>query len=157
MQLAPKKILWPTDFSELSLLAGQYARAMSKQYGAEMHIIHVIPPPLSPDVGVLLPADAGMPTAEPKLLDSTRAGIKTLIDRHFDGDANIVAKSFFGNPWPTICDYARDQNIDLIVVGTHGRTGVSHVLIGSTAERIVQHAPCAVLTIKRQGRGFLAQ
>ncbi|MFN0136087.1 MAG: universal stress protein [Phycisphaerae bacterium] len=155
MQVKPTRILWPTDFSELSLHAGRYARAMADQFGAELHIVHVVPPPLSPDVAVMVPADAPMTMTEPKLLDASRAAIKELIIKHFDGDPKIVTHAYYGNPWPTICEYAKEKGIDLIVVSTHGRTGISHVLIGSTAERIVQHAPCAVLTVKRSGRGFL--
>jgi len=139
------------------MLAGRHARTMSQQFGAEMHIVHVVPPPLSPDVAVMVPADAPMTMTEPKLLDASRAAIREMITRHFDGDEKILTHAYYGNPWPTICEYAKEKQIDLIILGTHGRTGLSHVLIGSTAERIVQHAPCAVLTVKQGGRGILVE
>ncbi len=156
MTLAPKRILWPTDFSELSLKGGRYARAFWEKFGAELHLIHVIPPPLSPDVSVMLPAEVPISVAEPELLEASRTGLKELIQRHFQGDKGIKIDAFYGNPWMGICDYAAKHEIDLIVVATHGRTGLGHVLIGSTAERIVQRAPCPVLVVKDEQREFVA-
>jgi nucleotide-binding universal stress UspA family protein len=67
----------------------------------------------------------------------------------------VVTDVLFGNPWSVICQYAKDAQIDLLVVSTHGRTGLRHVLIGSTAERIVQHAPCPVLVVKNPEKDFV--
>ncbi|MBI5863595.1 MAG: universal stress protein [Planctomycetes bacterium] len=78
------------------------------------------------------------------------------MSRHFADYPRLIQEVRVGNPWPMICEYARLSEIDLIVVTTHGRTGLGHAIIGSTAERIVQHAPCPVLVVKADGRGFLA-
>jgi universal stress protein A len=150
MEVRLKRILWPTDFSELSLLGGRYARGLCERFGADLHIIHVVPPPLSPDVSLVVPAEVPVTVSEPELVEASRAALDKLVKQHFGSYEKVVTKVFFGNPWPSICNYAKDNEIDLIVITTHGRTGLSHVLIGSTAERIVQHAPCPVLTVKHQ-------
>ena len=155
MQVRPQRILWPTDFSELALVGGRYALGFCTHFGAELHIIHVIPPPLSPDVSLVVPAEVPVTVSEPEIVEASEQALQKLVREHFAEHERIVTKVFFGNPWPGVCDYARDNEIDLIVVTTHGRTGLSHALIGSTAERIVQHAPCPVLTIKDAARSFL--
>ncbi|MCG3129250.1 MAG: TRAP-T-associated universal stress protein TeaD [Phycisphaerae bacterium] len=155
MVVSPKKILWPTDFSTLSLQAGRYARGFREVFDSELHVIHVVPPPYSADVSVMLPAD--IPVAAPEA-DVVAFGFRTLkkvIDEHFDGDQTIQLKAFVGNPWMGVCDYAREQHIDLIIVATHGHTGLKHVLLGSLAEQIVRHAPCPVLTVKVDEKDFI--
>jgi len=156
MIVSPKRVLWPTDFSELSLHAGRYARGFCEVFGSELHIVHVIPPPLGPDVSVMIPAEVPMTVSEQELIEASRRGLEKLIAEHIaKTDKPVVSDAFFGTPWHAICAYARDKAIDLIVIATHGRTGLSHVLIGSTAERVVQHAPCPVLTVKHGQREFL--
>jgi nucleotide-binding universal stress UspA family protein len=157
MTVSPKRILWPTDFSELSLLGGRYARAFRETFKAELRVIHVVPPPLSPEVSVMLPTEVPMSVSEPEILDACRSGIERVIAEHFDGDDTIICDAFFGNPWSGVCEYARQQAVDLIIVSTHGRTGLRHALIGSTAERIVQHAPCPVLTVKSPEKDFIVE
>jgi nucleotide-binding universal stress UspA family protein len=157
MVVSPKRILWPTDFSELSLKGGRYARGLSEHFGAELHIIHVIPPVMTPDFSVVLPANLPVSAAEPELIEACRQSLAKLIAEHFGGDRSIVYDAFLGNSWLGVCEYARREQIDLIVVATHGRTGLEHALIGSTAERIVQHAPCPVLTIKSSEKDFLSE
>jgi universal stress protein A len=93
--------------------------------------------------------------SEPELVEASQTALDKLVEEQFSGYDKVVTKVFFGNPWPSICNYAKDNDIDLIIVTTHGRTGLSHVLIGSTAERIVQHAPCAVLTVKHAKKDFV--
>ena len=121
-----------------------------------MHIIHVIPPPLSPDVSLVVPAEVPVSVSEPELIEASQEALEKLVKEHFAGFEKVVTNVFFGNPWPGVCDYAKEHDIDLIVVTTHGRTGLSHVLIGSTAERIVQHAPCPVLAVKHPEKDFVA-
>ena len=157
MEVSPKRVLWPTDFSELSLRGGRYARGFCEHFGSELHIIHVVPPPLSPDVSLVVPAEVPVTVSEPELIEASQTALDKLIQEHFTGDENIVARVLFGNPWPGICNYARDNEIDLIIVTTHGRTGLGHVLIGSTAERIVQHAPCPVLAVKHPQKDFVVE
>lgn len=156
MLAAPKQILWPTDFSELSLHAGRYAWGMLKQSpAARLHILHLIPPPMGPDVAVVLPAEMPVPVSEPGLIDAAKRGMQQVVARHFEVGSNIQIDARFAIPWRGICDYAREHKIELIVISTHGRTGIGHAVIGSTAERVVQHAPCPVLVVKRSDTGML--
>lgn len=157
MVVNPQRVLWPTDFSELSLRGGRYARGFCEHFGAELHIIHVVPPPLSPDVSLVVPAEVPVALSEPELVQASQKALDALVKENFAGYAKVVTKVFFGNPWPSICSYAKDNDIDLIIVTTHGRTGLGHVLIGSTAERIVQHAPCPVLTVKHPEKDFVVE
>lgn len=155
MQIHPKKILWPTDFSELSLHGGRYARAMCEQFDAALHVLHVVPPPLSPDVSLVVPAEVPVTVTEPELRSSSEQGLQKLVAEHFADSPRVTTRVLVGNAWPGICGYASDNEIDLIIITTHGRTGLGHVLIGSTAERVVQHAPCPVLTVKHPCRDFV--
>ncbi len=155
MEVSLKRVLWPTDFSELSLRGGRYARGFCEQFGAKLHIIHVIPPPLNADVSLVVPAEVPVSVSEPEIVEASQNALDKLVKEHFEGFKKIVTNVFFGNAWPGVCDYAKENDIDLIVVTTHGRTGLSHVLIGSTAERIVQHAPCPVLTVKHPAKDFV--
>ena len=157
MVLSPKRILWPTDFSTLSLQGARYARAFRDAFGAELHVIHVITPPLTPDLAVTLPSEVPVMFSEAELVQACRTRLAALLAEHFDDAPGVTSDVFFGNPWPVICKYATDAAIDLVVVATHGRTGLRHVLIGSTAERIVQHAPCPVLVVKSPEKDFLAE
>ncbi|MFQ5807465.1 MAG: universal stress protein [Phycisphaerae bacterium] len=157
MEVSPKRVLWPTDFSELSLCGGRYASGFCEHFGAELHIIHVVPPPLSPDVSLVVPAEVPVAISEPELVEASQTALDQLVEQHFGRYDKVVTKVFFGNPWPSICNYAKENDIDLIIITTHGRTGLSHALIRSTAERIVQHAPCPVLTVKHAEKEFLSE
>lgn len=158
MVVSPKRILWPTDFSPLSLQAADYAKGFRDVFGAELHIIHVIPPPLTSAVSVVLPAEVPVSFSEPEFIQAARRGLDDVVKDHFgESSTKIVLDAFFGNPWFSICDYAKRKNCDLIIIGTHGRTGLGHVLLGSVAERVVQHAPCPVLVVKNAEKDFLVK
>ena len=156
MKLTPKKILWPTDFSSTSLHGANYARALREMFRAELHVIHVIPPMLGPELPATIPPEMPPIATDPGLLANSKRNLTTLAQDTFGSCDGIVCEAFFGNPWDAVCEYAKQHEIDLIVIATHGRTGLAHALIGSTAERIVQHAPCPVLTIKQGARSFVS-
>lgn len=123
---AIRQILFPTDFSDASRLAGTTAADLTRQFGARLHILHVVPPVTDPT-----PAPATLRAVAEALgrgLSPVTAITSGLVTRQ------IVA-------------YAKKNAIDLIVMGTHGRTGVTRALLGSVAEAIVRHAPCRVLTV----------
>jgi nucleotide-binding universal stress UspA family protein len=155
VNIQPKRILWPTDFSELSAKSGTYARAFAQVFQAELHVIHVCPPlhesmvtvPLSPAVTV------GM--TQQDILRAAEARLRDLAARELRGYATIAFATRLGVPWQEICRYAESEQIDLIILSTHGYTGIQHLLIGSVAERVVQHAPCPVLTVKTNNRDFV--
>jgi nucleotide-binding universal stress UspA family protein len=115
------EILFPTDFSPASEAAGRIAREMALQTGARLHLVHVVPPVTDPG-----------PPAE----SLTRAA------RALGDGLRVETALLSGLAGRNIVDYARDKGIDLIVVGTHGRTGISHAILGSVAETVVRLAPC---------------
>ncbi|TWT45787.1 Universal stress protein E [Phycisphaerae bacterium RAS1] len=154
MPLKPGRILWPTDFSELSLEGARYARGFRESFGCELHVLHVVAPPIGPDVSLMLPAEFPLPVTDPEMITACRRSLAKLAADQFGGDPSITCDVQLGASWSGICDYAKGHQIDLIIVATHGRTGLPHVLIGSTAERIVQHAPCPVLVVKHGQCGF---
>ena len=157
MVVSPKRILWPTDFSSLSCHGALYARGFREVFKAELHVIHVMPPPLTPDFAVTLPTEVPLAFSEKEMLATCRARLESLVALQFGGTEGVVLDAFCGNPWSEICKYAQDAKIELVVVSTHGRTGLRHVVIGSTAERIVQHAPCPVLVVKNPEKDFVTE
>ncbi len=158
MNISPKKILWPTDFSELSLKAGDYVLRYRDTFDAEVHLVHVCAPLPNPD---MLPAGVELTVSDKGVLDAfleaARTRLRGVADEHLGGASSVVCEVLGGQPWSEVCEYAGRVGIDLIIITTHGLTGLRHLLIGSTAERVVQHAPCPVLTVKNVGRDFTAE
>ena len=120
------EVLFPTDFSSPSELAREIARDMAKQAGARLHVLHVVPSDTDPSSGAADLARVGRGLGE---------GLRV--------ETALLNGSAAGN----ILAYAREKQIDLIVMGTHGRTGISRELLGSVAETVVRLAPCPVLTV----------
>jgi nucleotide-binding universal stress UspA family protein len=149
-----KNILFCTDFSEDAHWAFTYALDLAKTYKAKLTIFHVTPEPVHPEQLSLYLA--------PKKLVELRASQKKEIDRqvktHYVGkmgrfkNYQIIFKE--GEPFVEIIQRAKKDSVDLIVMGTHGRTGLDHVLFGSTAEKVVRKSPSPVLTIRLPGRRF---
>lgn len=158
MKISPKKILWPTDFSELSLNAADYVRGYRDTFDAEVHIVHVCAPLPNAD---MLPAGVELTVSDKGVLDTfleaARTRLRRVADGHLGGASAVVCEVLSGHPWFEVCEYAGREGIDLIVLATHGLTGLRHLFIGSTAERVVQHAPCPVLTVKNVGRDVAAE
>ena len=155
MSIKFRKILFPTDFSETSLYALSYAREMGATFDAQLHCIHVVDEafqswtargPESVPVGV----------AAEDLMSMAEAHMQRFADEHLVGLKYAAAtKVVVGRPFREIIAYARDNTIDLIVLATHGRGGLSWVLMGSTAEKVVRKAPCPVLTIRHPEHKFV--
>jgi nucleotide-binding universal stress UspA family protein len=155
MIISPKRILWPTDFSPLSRHAAKYARGFRDVFKAELHVLHVITPPVTPDLNVMLPAEPPAAFSSEELHTMGREFLQRTIREEFGDEKGILYKTLLGTPWNGICEYAEKNEIDLIIIGTHGRTGLTRALMGSTAERVVQHASCPVLVVKHREREFL--
>ena len=141
------RILVPTDFSTPSDVALEYARVMARQFGASLHIIHVIEDPT-------LEGGLGPDTMVPPSPETRTARLHDALERlshrvTAEDRANLLARTevIFGKPSPTIVNYASDNGFDLIVMGTHGRAGIAHLLMGSVAELVVRNATCPVMTI----------
>lgn len=149
MIVNPKKILWPTDFSPLSLKAAEHVKGLREVFDAELHVIHVVEPLLTTSM-IEVPFAGGVTTtvSPAELVEAASSQLKRLCGQVFHGVNGVTCSALVGVPWDEICGYASRAGIELIVVATHGRTGLKHVLLGSIAERIVQHAVCPVLVVK---------
>ena len=142
------RILVPTDFSPPSASALAMARELATRFGASIHLLHVLEDPYvagsyAPEVYGYVPAglrETWQRTAETQLL----AVFPEREREPFRAKSTVV----FGSPARTIVEYADSNGFDLIVMGTHGRGGVAHLLLGSVAERVVRTAPCPVLTVR---------
>jgi len=149
------RILVPTDFSDNSRLALEYAAALGERFESELHLLHVLHDVLSsvaPEPGLVL-ASAGDYVRE--LRESAEGAMQKLVESKPLAGKKVVRRVREGQPFVEIIRYARDQSIDLIVIGTHGRTGLAHVLMGSVAERVVRKAGCPVLTVRPAGHQFV--
>jgi nucleotide-binding universal stress UspA family protein len=147
-----KTILVPSDFSECSDEAVRYGLELARRFDASIHLLHVVQDPVTQpwaaegfSVPLFEVVDQWQKQAEERL--------RALVPESERGRATVV--SVVATPYAEILDYASAHQVDLIVMGTHGRGGVSHMLLGSIAERIVRRAPCPVLTVRRPQHGFL--
>jgi nucleotide-binding universal stress UspA family protein len=152
--IALKDILVATDFSDASETALTYGRHLSRTFGATLHVLHVVD-----NVIGRFAADAD-PVLLPGLqhqLENT--GEKRLIAALDDADRNeLRAKAVVrmsAAPAVAIVQYAKEAGVDLIIVGTHGRGAIAHMLMGSVAERVVRTAQCPVLTVRHPEREFV--
>jgi len=148
-----QRILLPTDFSEHSSLPLRYACAFAEQFGAELHLLHVLQ-----DLVAMVP-EPGLAFLPPgdfmrEMQESAQQALAKLPDPGWAKGKTIVRATRQGPPFLEIVRYAKENEIDLIVLGTHGRGGLAHVLLGSVAEKVVRKAPCPVLTIRPDGQPF---
>lgn len=150
-----RRILFPTDFSELSLHALTYARSFAEAYKAELHVLHVVDEAYQYWMATAPNAMPIGPTPADIAKDA-KAELDKFIKKNLSGVTTPLSSTMIvGRPFLEIIRYARDKEIDLIVLGTHGRGGLSHVLLGSVAEKIVRKAPCPVLTIRHPEHEFV--
>jgi nucleotide-binding universal stress UspA family protein len=150
-----RNILFPTDYSELSKHALTYVRSFAESYKADVHILHVVDEAyqywmaMGPNM---------MPVGPPPedLVELGKKESARFVAEHFaDSKFAIHQAVVLGRPFIEIVRYARDNNVDLIILGTHGRSGLKHALLGSVAERVVRKAPCPVMTIRDPGHEFV--
>ncbi len=147
-----RKILLPIDFSEAVQPAIELAATMAKKFGASIDLLHVWQPPLLIPLPVVVIPSA--PETRPVNLEElarTTAGaqMKDLVDRLRDqGVTDVHSRVGVGSPAHEIVELAGLGHFDLIVMGTHGRGGIAHAVLGSVAERVVRRAKCPVLTVR---------
>jgi nucleotide-binding universal stress UspA family protein len=144
-----RKILVPIDFSESSRAAFEYAVELARPFGATLDVVHVWQAPAFISTATL----PEVPTIDAGLVQLVKNNAEQAVAR-FAADARARGVSLGqtrcepGAPPRAIVDIAKAENYDLIVIGTHGRTGLSHAVMGSVAERVVRHAECPVLTVR---------
>ena len=153
MTIRLQKILLPTDFSNYSAAATKYACELAVKFDAELHLLHTLETHLAstPNFGFGLDL--------PKYVSESKAAAEKslggVLDPKWSAGRTVIHAVVEGSPKVEIIQYARKQNIDLIVIATHGRTGLAHVIMGSVAESVVRTAPCPVLTVRPEGHQFV--
>lgn len=144
-QLRIRRILVPVDFSPDSLGAIEFALPLLKQFGAELHLVHVFPPDYP------LASMAIMPLVIPELEvgKQLRQQLKAVARKYGVDIAPGNVHAVRGQPFREVCQLARKTGTDMIVMSTRGNTGLKHIALGSTAERIVRYSPCPVLIVRQ--------
>ncbi len=149
--LGIKNILHATDFSPCATQALQNAVFLAKKYRARLHLLHAVVlhgdfDPINPALHV-----SDMEKYLASVTEAVQDRITRVLQTHAVENVDVIEVQERGiAPAPVILDYARDQAIDLIVMGTHGRRGLGHMVLGSVAEEVVRSSPCPVLTIQEQ-------
>jgi nucleotide-binding universal stress UspA family protein len=146
--LGIRRILVPIDFSAHSKNALRYAVPMAEAFGASLHLVYVVEP-------TIYPADLGfgqvvLPAVEDELRDKGSDELKKMIEREIGDRVKATSAVRTGKPHQEILREAQETGVDLIIVASHGHTGVEHMLFGSTASRVVRLAECPVMTIRPQ-------
>jgi universal stress protein A len=145
--VAMRRILAPSDFDACSTPTIRYAAELAEKFGAELILLHIVQ-----DLTLAMP-DAVMPTPVPapmltQLIDAAKTGLENLVKAENLGRFNPRLEVRVGSPAGEIVAVANELKVDLVCIGTHGRGGLAHFLLGSVAEKVVRQAPCPVLTIR---------
>jgi nucleotide-binding universal stress UspA family protein len=149
-----QRILVPTDFSEPSDEALNYAKGLAEGFGASIHLLHVLED-LAAHAWTTEVYVAALPGVHEEMERQARERLEQQLtpEERAKYRAEVVLR--MGSPFVEIVRYAREQKADLVVIGTHGRGAIAHMLLGSVAERVVRKAPCPVLTVRRKGHDFV--
>ena len=153
--IAIKKVLVATDFSAPSETALNYARAMARSFGASLHVMHVFEPLWITSADVV-GGGVALATMIQGLEDTAKKQLEEAVTEQDRRELRAVPVMVTSEaPAREIANYAGEQKVDLVVIGTHGRSGISRMLIGSVAEKVVRLAPCPVLTVHHPEHEFL--
>jgi len=145
-------VLVPTDFSACSVKALDYASALLEKFDGDLHLVHVHEPDYSYTVPALL--DRPPLVTRGEIERYHRAELKRLCQRYAGSEESPPCHATSGAAFDGICQVAREVSADYIVIATRGLTGVKHLMLGSTAEQVVRHAPCPVLVVRERERDF---
>ena len=151
-QIKIARMLCPVDYSDYSTYGLEYAVSLATIFEAELKLLHMVEVPVMPAYTM-----AGVPELSMPVEQIERAAwhrMRELIEKYRDRHAGIEGEVRTGNAFVGIVNCAREMDADLIVMGTHGHTGLKHILIGSVAEKVVRKAPCPVLTVKHPRHTF---
>lgn len=149
-----KRVLVPTDFSDHSKIALLYGCELSRQSGAELHLLHVLADPAleHPDFGLsMIPVGQ----LQDELRERVEADLTALDIPDIGKEVTIQRALRTGVAFSEIINYAETENIDLVIVGTHGRNALAQLLIGSVAEKVVRKSPCPVLSVRHPEHEFV--
>ncbi len=147
------KVLVPIDFSDYSKSALKYAVSFVKHFSARLILVYVVEP-------VIYPPDFSMgqiaiPSMDLEMDKRAMEELDKLAEQEIPSEIKVKSIVKTGKPFIEIIETADEQDVDLIIIATHGHTGMEHILFGSTAEKVVRKAPCPVLTLREPIKGFL--
>jgi nucleotide-binding universal stress UspA family protein len=145
-----KRILVPVDFSACSTKALQYAAVFAKQFGAEILLLHVVQPPVYMEGTAVAVA----PISEESAREAASMELAQLRGKEVP-KLDTKTSVRIGKPYLEIIRAADEMNADFIVIGTHGRSGLARMFLGSTSERVVRHAPCPVMVVREREHDFV--
>jgi nucleotide-binding universal stress UspA family protein len=126
---------------------------LAKRFEAELHLLQVVQPISLPGYGGPVPGALPEELLHPE--ENARRDLEAWNDPAFEYAKGVVRSVITGTPFVEIVRYARERNMDLIVMGTHGRSGLAHALLGSVTEKVVRKASCPVLTVRPEGHQFV--
>ncbi|MHC4140190.1 MAG: universal stress protein [Planctomycetota bacterium] len=146
-----KKILCPIDHSDCSKEALKYAVSFAMKDEAKLYLLHII------DIRSFSEGLDAMskPIPDEETLEQLRTKLLDCIPEDIRDDMDVEATVIQGIPFAEIISTAKEKEIDMIVIGSHGRTGISHMMMGSVSEKVVRKAPCPVLTVRQPGHKFV--
>ena len=152
MELQFSKILVPIDFSDFSKSALKYAVTFAQHYHAKLVLIYVMEP-------IIYPPDFSMgqitlPTVNFEMDQRAKEELDKLAETEIGSLVEVQTIIKTGKPFVEIIDSAKEEDVDLIIISTHGHSGVEHILFGSTADKVVRKSPCPVLTLREPIKGF---
>jgi nucleotide-binding universal stress UspA family protein len=147
-----KKVLVPIDFSDYSKSALKYATDFAQNFNAEMFLVYVVEP-------VIYPPDFSMgqiaiPSVNAEWDIKAKEELDKLAASEIPDTVKVQTIIKTGKPFLEIIETAADEDVDIIIIATHGHSGMEHILFGSTAEKVVRKAPCPVLTLREPIKGF---
>ena len=148
-------ILVPTDFSEPSQIAVKYAKAFAETFNASLHVLHVIEESSFVYTWTSPEGSLVVPNMQEELEKSAKAQIGTVLTQSEQTKYKARLVTLTGSPFVEIVRYSKANGIDMIVMGTHGRGPIAHMLMGSVAEKVVRKAPCPVLTVRHPEHEFV--
>ncbi len=153
--IAMKNVLVATDFGEAADVALGYGRELASRFGATLHVLHVAENVYITAFGAETYASFA-PELQRDIEETAQRRLKeAVVDSDGSGPTTVPVVMTSSSPAFAIIDYAREHQIDLIIMGTHGRGALQHFLMGSVAERVVRLSPCPVLTIRHPERDFV--
>ena len=152
--IALKNVLVATDFSETSAIALRYAKALAGAFDASLHVLHVVQEPFAQPWAVEA-YGFSLATLQEEWMREAKTRMATILSDAERAKYRAELTTVLGHPVVEILKYAADHLADLIVLGTHGRGPLGHMVMGSVAERVVRKAPCPVLTVRHPEREFV--
>ena len=154
--LVLKTILVPTDFSNASGMALKHAKAFAERFDASLHLLHVLADPYASMWSVESAAGIqGTAQLQKRWAQDAAQQLEKELTEEEHRSLRAVTETRVGHPFLEIIRYAKAHDVDLIVLGTHGRGAIEHMLLGSVAEKVVRKGPCPVLVVRESQLGFV--